>query len=463
MTGGGEVLPLEGIRCIEFGYGIAAPVLGRYLAHFGADVIRIESRRHPDSLRQTGAGWMPLDYDTTVRGDTGPMLNATSPGKRSVGLEVTGPRGREVVDALVRASDVLISNMSVDALAHLGLEYERVRGLRPDIIYVSATGFGSTPGPYRDYRTWGPNLSAISGLDQLVGWPDRAPASTGISYPDFVAGYYATVATVAAVLRRDMTGDGACIEISQYEAMIAGVGTAVLDHAVNGHIAGPRGNRDDVLVPQGVYPTREPDRWVAISVPAERWADACAALALSEIVDDARFSTVEARRSNHDELDALVAERTSRLTAWEVADDLQRLGVPAAPVFEPIDTAVDAHLASRDFWHVLPQARFGRDLVLGHPIRLERTPARVHRASPALGEHTIEVLQELGYDDADIDAMVEDGTLYLMGHRDVVLERPYWHWIGNVMRLAWPPSTLHPQALLMERLASDRPSEEGSG
>lgn len=462
-AGNAAARPLEGIRCIEFGYGVAGPMLGRHLANFGADVLRIESRQHPDSLRQTGAGWIPLDLDITIRGDTGPMLNATSPGKRSIGLEVTGPRGREVVDALVQRSDVLISNMSVDALPHLELDYERVRRQRPDIVYVNATSFGSLDGPYRNYRTWGPNLTAITGVDQLVGWPDRTPAGIGISFPDFVVAYYAAVAAVAALLRRDITGEGACIEVSQYEAMVAGVGAEFLNYAVNGHIPGPNGNRDDLLVPQGVYPTRHPERWVAISVPDSHWVQACDALGLPEFVEDPRFATLDARHEHHDELDLLVAEQTSAQTAWEVAVDLQRLGVPAAPVFGPMDTAVDSHLASREFWHVLPHARFGRDLVIGHPVRLTGTPGGSGQASPALGEHTVEVLRELGFTDADVDGMVEDGTLYLMGESDVPLERPYWHWIGNVMRLPWPPSTLHPQALLMERLLSGHDSEEGVG
>lgn len=451
-TGSASRLPLDGVRCLEFGFGIAAPAVGRNLAHYGADVIRVESRRRPDSLRQAGAGWVPLDTDITVRGDTGAMLNASSPQKRSLGLEVGGPRGPEVLARLLPTCDIFVSNLSAGALPAMGLSYDEVRRYRPDVIYVNTTAFGTAPGPYRDYRTWGPNLSAISGVDGLVGWPDRGPVNMAISYPDFIVAYHATVATLAALLRRDLTGEGAHVEMSQFEAMTSGIGPIVLDAAVTGRVQGPAGNRDPVLVPQGIYPTRDMDRWVAISVPDERWRALCSAMGAGDLAADAELDDLAVRQRRHDEIDDRISAWTATRTGEEAAADLQRVGIAAAPVYGPMDTGLDRHLEAREFWRVAPSTRFRADLLLGHAVRLTGTPPVFDHASPALGEHTAQVLAELGYSDADVAAMAEEGTAYLMGPQDAPLERPYLHWIGNVMRLAWPPASLQPAQIMFERL-----------
>src|SRR5439155_10231250 len=158
------MLPLDGVRVLELGYGIAAPVAARNLAQFGADVIRVESTRRPDSLRLAGAGWLPRNVRQSVRQDTQPSLNFSSAEKRSIGLEIDNDEGRAVFERLVSVSDVVITNVSEDALAELHLDDEGIRALRPDIVHVILPALGSA-GPDRTYRTWGHNLSAASGID----------------------------------------------------------------------------------------------------------------------------------------------------------------------------------------------------------------------------------------------------------------------------------------------------------
>ncbi len=183
----GRHLPLAGIRVVELGYGIAAPVVARNLAQFGADAIRVESRRKPDSLRVGGAGWIPKDYDPGVRWDTMPSLNFSSTSKRSIGLELDSDVGHGVLLRLVARSDVFVTNMSADVIPRLRLTYADLSAVRPDLIYLAMPPFGDPRSPYRSFRTWGHNLSAISGIDRLIGWPDRDPVQLGFAYPDYVS------------------------------------------------------------------------------------------------------------------------------------------------------------------------------------------------------------------------------------------------------------------------------------
>jgi benzylsuccinate CoA-transferase BbsF subunit len=453
------MLPLDGVRVLELGYGIAAPVAARNLAQFGADVIRVESSRRPDSLRQGGAGWLPARFDARVRRDTLPSLNFSSAEKRSIGLEIDQPDGRAVFERLVAASDVLITNVSEDALTELAIDDASMRALKPDIVHVTLPAFGST-GPYRSYRTWGHNLAAASGIDHLIGWPDREPVQIGFAYPDFVSAQAATVAVLAALRRRAHTGEGACIELWQYAMAMACLGPTIVAAQLEGTPQLANGNRSPDRAPHGVYPSRGPERWVAISVLDEAMWDAlCTVPGLEQLADDPRFATHAQRLAHQDTLDGVLDAWTLERTDWEAATELQSFGVAAAPVFDDWDLVADPQLAARDSFHALPHARFSRDLVFGQAVRMSDTPPRAERAAPAFGEHSRDILRDLaGLDDDAIDRLVADGVVHEMESPDVVLERPYLHWLRHVQRLVpWGEPTFDPAAEMMRRLDADDP------
>ncbi|MEX1008084.1 MAG: CoA transferase [Acidimicrobiia bacterium] len=455
-------LPLAGVRVLELGYGIAAPVAARNLAQFGADVIRVESTRRPDSLRLGGAGWLPRGFDQAVRQDTLPSLNFSSAEKRSIGLEIDCPEGRAVFERLVAVSDVVITNVSEEALIQLALTYEQIRTFKPDIVHVTLPAFGSD-GPYRMYRTWGHNLSAASGIDHLIGWPDRDPVQIGFAYPDFVSAQAATVAVLAALRRRAQTGEGAHIEVWQYAMALACLGPAVVAAQVEGRAPAALGNRDADRAPQGVYPSRGEERWIAIAVEDDAmWEALWHVPGLESLGTDTRFATVQRRLEHHDELDDALAEWTRTRTDAEAAAELQSFGVAATPVFDAWDLIADQQLAARDFFQALPHARFPRDLVFGQAVHLSATPPRAEHAAPAMGEHSRDILRELaGFDDAEIDALVDEGVVHVMQHRDVVLERPYLNWLRNVQRLVpWGTPTFDPATEMMQRLADASEPQE---
>lgn len=460
---GGAALPLEGIRVIELGYGIAAPVAARNLAQFGADVIRVESVRKPDSLRVSGAGWVPRDFDPAVRLDTMPALNFSCAGKRSVALEIDDDEGYAVLVRLVAGADVFVTNMSADVLPRLRLTYDDLRAHRPDLVYMSMPPFGDERSPYRTYRTWGQNLSAISGIDRMIGWPDRDPVQLGFAYPDYVSAQAGTMAVVAALDRRDDTGAGCNIELSQYEMALAAIAPNILGGQLHPDAAGAEsnGNRADGVAPQGVYPCRGRDRWVAVTVADDTaWAGLVTVAGLTHL-DEARFATLEARQSAHDHLDAELSAWSSGRTDWEAAEELQHAGVMASPVFDAWDLLGDHHLAAREAFRVLPHPRFGADLVFGQAAVMSETQPRFATAAPSIGEHTRPVLRDVGLGDDEIDALVGRGIVHEMGSPDVTLERPYAHWIHTLMRLPWPPASFDPAELFMARLAA--PAERAGG
>src|SRR5205823_997258 len=232
MTDLEELRPLAGLRVLEFGYGVAAPVACRNLAHFGADVIRVESARRPDSLRQVGAGWIPLDTDWRILRDTGALLQFTCQGKRSIGLEIDQPEGRRIFERLVRRSDALVMNMSVEAVAQLHVGYEEMRRVNPGIVWVNMPSFGSQDGPYRSFRTWGRNIAAMAGLARLVGWPDRDPVGLGVNLPDYLSALWGTIGVVCAFIRRDITGEGCDVDLSQFQAALSCIGPTVVEAAL---------------------------------------------------------------------------------------------------------------------------------------------------------------------------------------------------------------------------------------
>jgi benzylsuccinate CoA-transferase BbsF subunit len=448
-------LPLEGIRVLEFGYGVAAPVCCRNLGQFGADAIRVESVRRPDSLRTVGAGWVPLTTDWNILRDTGSALNFTCPGKRSIGLEVDQPEGREVFEQLVAKADALVMNMSVEAIASLNLSYPVMRDMNPRLVWMNMPSFGSEDGPYRTYRTWGRNIAAMAGISRLVGWPDRDPVGMGVNYPDYVSALWGTVAVVSALIQRERTGVGCEIDVSQFQVALSCLGPTILEAVLGGSGLGSLGNRRDGRAPHGVYPCRGRDQWVAISVLDDAmWRGLCTVEGLGVLELDPRFSVLEGRLSFQDDLDDVIAGWSERLTPWEAAAELQAADVAAAPVVNNFEVLLDTQLDARDFFRVLPHPRFGAELSYGQAIVLSDTAARFTRAAPAFGEDTADIMRDLaGCTDEEVEAALASGAAHVMTDPDVHLERPYLHWLRKLMPGAWPESTLDPAAILYDRLA----------
>jgi crotonobetainyl-CoA:carnitine CoA-transferase CaiB-like acyl-CoA transferase len=293
-----------------------------------------------------------------------------------------------------------------------GLDYEALRAIKPEIVMLSSCLMGQT-GPLARFAGYGNLAAAISGFFNLGGWPDRAPCGPFGAYTDYVSPRLAASAMLAALEWRDRTGEGQYIDLSQAEASLSFLGPALLDYTANGRVAQRSGNSDCVMAPHGIYPCGGDDRWIAIACRDDHdWTALCESLGLSELSGDPRFGSLAARRENHVDLDALISDRTRSLDPLELQLRLQNRQIPAHQVHNSAEAVTDPQLAHRGHFVPLEHSTLGPIVVEGSRFRLSRTPARVNRAAPAIGQDTQYVLQKiLGYSEERITELVAAGAL----------------------------------------------------
>ena len=434
MTENGDDRVLSGIRVFELSIAVAGPSCGRYLAYHGADVLRIETRTNPDIVRLIGSAWAREDPEyQAFFGETSPYISEMNADKRSVGLNLKEPAAKEVAEKLIAKCDVFLTNYTAPAVKALGMTYEDVKAIKPDIVYLAMPGFGSNPdGPYYPYLAWGPNQAPLVGLDDFTGHADSEPAGIAtIAPPDYCSGLHGTVAVLAGLEHRDRTGEGVNLDMSQFEGTVSLLGPFVMDHALRGETHSRMGNRSLWSAPEGIYPCAGEERWVAISVTSdEEWRALGRVAGSPEWAGEERYASVEGRLEHHDELDDAIASWTSQHSPLEVTAWLQEAGVAASTVATNEDVLADPQVLDRQWFAARPSARFSRDLFNGSVARLGETPGRNDRAGPAMCEHTVEVLTELaGLSETEVDQLAADGAVFTMDQPDRVIDRPYHEYL----------------------------------
>lgn len=435
-------MPLEGIRVLEFGQAIAAPTCSRYLSSLGAEVIKVENLMAPDLIRAQGASWLPPDTNPLVKFDVLAMGAEYVSGKMSLGLNISHPKGRPILEELIKKSDVLMINYSASAIKSLRLRAEDVVPLKSDIIYVGLPGFGyDEDSPYFSYKAWGPNQAPISGIDHLTGWPDRPAAGVGsFSYPDFSGGMQAAFSIMAAVLHRDATGQGQVVDISQYEVAVAAIGPVMLNYFANGISQNRAGNRVPWAAPQGVYPAAGVERWIAISCWEDaQWDALCSVAAGRDFVADARFATAVSRSEHADELDSALSEWTKQYYSRDLVYRLQQAGCPAGLVEDQADMLVDPQLEARRAFFVGDQVRVGKEMTLNFPVKMSATRAQMRLATPTFGQHNGYILEDvLGLSHDDRAALASEGVVFETTDPDLTFTAPYLPWVRHLWRDEWP-------------------------
>ena len=408
-----DTLPLSGIRVIDLTWIIAGPTATRYLADFGADVIKVEHEQAVDPIRLG----RPIIGDSPTLNNSG-FFNYINRNKRSVLLNVRHPFGMDLLKRLIEVSDVVIENFSAGTLASWDLDYPQLRELNERIIYCSISGFGHT-GRDRENTTWGPTAQALGGLTLTSGLPGKPPAGWGYSFMDHTAGYSAAIAILMALHHRNRTGEGQHLDLSQVEAATVLNGPAILDRTVNGRSwrreGLPPGNRawEPAVAPHNTYPCLGDDRWIAIAVTSEpEWEALVRAMDEPAWARDERFRSNAGRLANQDALDEHIAAWTAPRDDYELMALLQASGVRAAVCQKPGDRVEsDPQFAARNWWQTLPHAEMGDTLHDGVAPRLSATPGVLQRAAPRIGEHTREVLSEaLSLSEAEIDEFAEAGV-----------------------------------------------------
>lgn len=388
----------------------------RYLAAFGARVIRVE-----DPVRQGRwdiiRGSIPHVDDR--RGiELGGAFNNHNVEKLGVTINLRMDEGRQLLRRLVAESDVVTENFAAGVMERMGFSYPDLRAIKDDIVYVSNSGFGHS-GPYSGFKTFGPVVQAVCGLTFGVGGADDAPAAWGFSYMDHMGANMMAVAVLAALVHRDRTGEGQWVDMSCTEAGLGLTGPDLLDYTVNGRPLRrpgmPDSNHSDqpAMAPHGIYPTSEDDRWVAIACRHDGDWQAFTRACQEAWCRDRRWESVTGRTGGQQELDRLVAAWTAALRAQQVVDRLTGEGVPAAPVALPEDR-ID-HDATNAEWGLFPAVHhpeIGEVRVDGVPVHMSETDWSIERGAPRLGEHNRQVFcGMLGLSDEEFGALERAGVL----------------------------------------------------
>jgi crotonobetainyl-CoA:carnitine CoA-transferase CaiB-like acyl-CoA transferase len=383
--------PLEGIRVADFCWAWAGPYGALQLAHLGAEVIRIES-----TTRMCPSRLIPPWADNIQKGhNRSGYFNQYNQGKRSVTLNLKKPEGLELAKKLVAKSDIVIENFAAGVMDKMGLGYEALRAVKPDIIMASLSGYGAT-GPESSYVSYGPPQVALSGMSSLTGYRGGPPLQAGFSYGDPNGGVHGTFAIMCALIHRQKTGEGQYIDLSQREACAMLLPEGLMDFAMNQTQPPRNGNRDPYMAPHGVFRCKGDDRWVSIAVrDDEDWRAMCVVMDKPQLINDVRFATLAARKEHEDALEEIITAWTQERSAEEATEQLQQAGVPSYPSLNGRDMLANPQATARGFFVELPHPEVGVRRHLGIPWKMSRTPCEVRRPAPLLGQDTDYVLEHI--------------------------------------------------------------------
>lgn len=401
--------PLEGVRVADFSWAWAGPFCGMLLAHLGAEVIKIESHTRIDLGRR-----LPIYPDGMEPSpDRCGYFNQWNQGKKSFLLNLQKPEALAIAKSLISKCDVVLDNFATGVMDRLGLGYNDLKKIKPEIIAASISGFGHS-GPRKNFMGYGPAIVAMSGLSSLTGYSGGSPQEVGISYGDPNGGVHTAVAICAALAARQLTGQGQFIDLSLLEAMVALTPEGWMDYAINGAEPSRIGNRDSLMAPHDCFPCAGEDEWVAIACGNEDdWRRLCAALGRLELADEPRFLDAARRKTNEHELTGILSSWTREHGKWEVTQTLQQAGVAAFPSMNSRDLAEDVHLNERGFFARLEHPAVGVRTHAGVQWRLAGGTNGVRCPAPTLGQHTDWIMRELlGYNSEESDRLKHEQVLF---------------------------------------------------
>jgi len=398
-------LPLAGLKVLDFMWVMAGPYSTRVLSDYGATVVKVESASPMDLVRV-----LPPFYGGVAGPENSASFGSLNAGKRSLSLDLRTPESRAIVHDLVRWADVVTESFSAGAMKDLGFDYDSLREINPGLIMLSSCLFGQT-GPLSPMAGYGTMGAAVAGLVQPTGWPDRAPCGPFGPYTDWLAPRLTVPTLLAALDHRRRTGQGQYVDQAQAESALHFMAPALLDYSANGEVIDRVANADPQMAPHGVFPADGDDEWLAVAVRDDAdWKRLCHAIERPDLASDARLASLDGRLEHGDEIGAALSLWTRERGASEAEQALQQAGVPAHVV-------VHAERASEEpqfegHFVEAPHALHGTAVVESSRFQLSRTPARVARAAPTLGQDTDAVLRELlGYDDGRIESLRAAGAL----------------------------------------------------
>ncbi len=405
--------PLAGTRVLTLTQAWSGSFATELLGLLGADVIQVEARRRPDNWRGGYEGRIPdaiRDPEKRQRTwNVSPLYNAVNLNKRGITLDLSDPRGLDYFKRLVPLSDVIVDNFTPRVMANWGLDFGSLRALRPNVIQASLSAYGAS-GPYRNVPGIGGTIEPMSGMSSLLGYEGGRPMNSGTMYPDAVAGMYLTAAILAALHHCARSGEGQYIDLGMMESNATFIGDAFVEYSANGTARPRLGNHHLRIAPHSIFQARDGE-WIALSAETdEQWASLKKVIG-SRRLDAPEFSSRGSRKRHEAELDLVIDDWLRDQDAAVLEEQLTGLGVPASRVRHPVEVLSDEQMQARGFFVQVTHPEAGTHTMVGVPWRFSRTPARVVRHSPMMGEHSQEVLSEfLGVSEEEYEQLVADNV-----------------------------------------------------
>jgi len=403
--------PLSHIKVLDLSRIMAGPWTTQIFADLGADVIKVERPKVGDDTRSWGPPWLKNEAGENTR-EAGYYL-AVNRGKRSITISLNEPEGQELIRELAKECDVVMENFKVGGLKKFGLDYESLKKINPKIIYCSITGFGQT-GPKKDLAAYDFAIQGMGGLMSVTGEkddkPGGGPQKVGIPIVDLTTGMYAAVAVLAAIAHRDETGEGDYIDIGMLDVVSAMLCNQAMNYLTSGRIPKRNGNAHPNIQPQDVFPCRDGDMVLACGNDGQ-FVKLCQVLGKPELAEDERFIKNSGRVENNAILTPLLREAfmTNDRAYW--VDQLEAAGVPCGPINNVAEVFAEPQVKARGMQISLPHPLAGKVPLLSSPMNFVNAPIKHERHPPLLGEHTDQVLNEIGLTAEQISALKEKNII----------------------------------------------------
>ena len=394
--------PLAGLLVADLTQNVAGPYCTQILGDMGAQVVKVERPERGDDAR----AWAPPYW-----GEESAAFMAVNRNKRSLAVDMKAPEGRAILEKLIGRADVLVQSLRAGVIEELGLDWERARQINPRLVYCSVTAFG-TEGPFRDRPGYDPLMQAYGGLMSINGHPGQPPARVPVSIIDMGTGMWAATAILAALRERDRTGRGVHVTTALFDTALAWIAFQMTNYLASGEVPQPQGSGTPMIAPYEAFPTRE--AWVMIAAGSDAlFAKSCAALGMDALACDPRFASNPARVANRAAVLEALAAVTRTLSTDNLLARLQKAGVPAAPIQTIDKVAAEPQTEASGMLIAHKHARVPDYRAVGLLIRWDGERPGVSRVPPLLGEHSAEVLAELGYDDRTIKELAARHVIQL--------------------------------------------------